>query len=102
MDELMNLNLRADPFVTNPYNTSILMAKVAALPDRAYESSTSQLLRAGDLTLDLGLSAVSCQGKTTELTKNESHILQLLIENEGRITSLDEIMDTLWQTDAFC
>jgi DNA-binding response OmpR family regulator len=101
MDELMSLNLGADHFVTKPYNTNILMAKVAALLDRAYESSASRLLRAGDLILDLGLGTATYQGSATELTKNESRILQLLIENEGRITSRDEIMDALWQTDAF-
>jgi DNA-binding response OmpR family regulator len=101
MDELMSLNLGADHFVTKPYNTSILMAKVAALLDRVYESSVSRLLRAGDLVLDLGLGTATYQNNTTELTKNESRILQLLIENEGRITSRDEIMDALWQTDAF-
>jgi DNA-binding response OmpR family regulator len=101
MDELMSLNLGADHFVTKPYNTNILMAKGAALLDRAYESSASRLLRAGDLALDLGLGTATYQGSATELTKNESRILQLLIENEGRITSRDEIMDALWQTDSF-
>jgi DNA-binding response OmpR family regulator len=101
MDELMSLNLGADHFVTKPYNTSILMAKVSALLDRAYESSTSRVLRSGDLVLDLGMGTATYQNETTELTKNESRILQILIENEGRITSREEIMDALWQTDAF-
>jgi DNA-binding response OmpR family regulator len=101
MDELMSLNLGADHFVTKPYNTSILMAKVSALLDRAYESSTSRVLRSGDLVLDLGMGTATYQDETTELTKNESRILQILIENEGRITSREEIMDALWQTDAF-
>jgi DNA-binding response OmpR family regulator len=101
MDELMSLNLGADHFVTKPYNTGILMAKITALLDRVYESSTSHLLRFGDILLDLGLGTATHQDKSTELTKNESRILQILIENEGRITSREEIMDALWQTDAF-
>jgi DNA-binding response OmpR family regulator len=101
MDELMSLNLGADHFVSKPYNTSILMARIAALLERTYDSTDLKLLRFDDLTLDLGMGTAAYRGKTTELTKNESRILQALIENEGRITSRDEIMDALWQTEAF-
>ncbi|MDR1184707.1 MAG: response regulator transcription factor [Coriobacteriales bacterium] len=101
MDELMCLNLGADNFVTKPYNTSILMAKITALLDRAYGSTEARVLRFDDLSLDLGMGSVTYCGKTAELTKNESRILQVLIENDGRITSREEIMDALWQTDAF-
>jgi DNA-binding response OmpR family regulator len=100
-DELMSMNLGADHFVTKPYNTSILMAKIAALLDRAYGPANARILRFGELSLDLGMGTATYRGKTTELTKNESRILQLLIENEGRITGRDDIMDALWQTDAF-
>jgi DNA-binding response OmpR family regulator len=101
MDELMSLNLGADHFVTKPYNTGILMAKIAALLERAYGGGDARVLRFEDLSLDLGMGTATYRGQTTELTKNESRILQLLIENEGRITSRDDIMDALWQTDAF-
>ncbi|MDR2108466.1 MAG: response regulator transcription factor [Coriobacteriales bacterium] len=101
MDELMSMNLGADHFVTKPYNTGILIAKIAALLERAYGGSEARVVRHADLSLDLGMGTASFKGKTTELTRNESRILQLLIENEGRITSRDEIMNALWQTDAF-
>jgi DNA-binding response OmpR family regulator len=101
MDELMSMNLGADHFVTKPYNTSILMAKIAALLDRAYGATDSRVLRFGDLSLDLGRGTVTHQGESTELTKNEMRILQLLMENRGQIASRDEIMNALWQTDAF-
>jgi DNA-binding response OmpR family regulator len=101
MDELMSMQLGADHFVTKPYNTGILMAKIAALLDRAYGAPDSRVLRFGDLSLDLGRGTATYQDQSTELTKNEMRILQLLIENKGRITSRNEIMDALWQTDAF-
>lgn len=101
MDELMSMNLGADHFVTKPYNTSILMAKIATLLDRAYGSMGIRPQCFGDLCLDLGMGTATYQGKSTELTKNESRILQALIESEGRIVSRDEIMNALWQTDAF-
>ncbi|MDR0347628.1 MAG: response regulator transcription factor [Coriobacteriales bacterium] len=101
MDELMSMNLGADHFVTKPYNTSILMAKIATLLERAYGPLGTHILHFGDLSLDLGMGTAGFRGKTAELTKNEMRILQVLIENEGRITSRDEIMNALWQTDAF-
>jgi DNA-binding response OmpR family regulator len=101
MDELMSMNLGADHFVTKPYNTRILMAKIASLLDRVYNTEGDRMLRYGDVSLNLGTNEVGCAGKTVELTKNETRILQLLIENEGRISPRDEIMHALWQTDAF-
>ncbi|MDR2672135.1 MAG: response regulator transcription factor [Coriobacteriales bacterium] len=101
MDELMSMNLGADYFVTKPYNTSILMAKITVLLDRTYGQVPTRIIRQGELSLDLGLSMACFRNKTTELTKNESRILQTLMENAGRITSREEIMDALWQTDSF-
>jgi DNA-binding response OmpR family regulator len=101
MDELMSMNLGADHFVTKPYNTQILLAKIAALLGRAYDAGASRLIRFGGLVLDMDRSAVSFQEQSVELTKNELRILRLLMENEGRIVSRDDIMVALWQTDAF-
>ncbi|MDR0434621.1 MAG: response regulator transcription factor [Gracilibacteraceae bacterium] len=100
-DELMSMNLGADYFVTKPYNTQILLAKIAALLGRVYDAGASLPLRYGGLTLDLGRSSVYFQEQSSELTKNELRILRLLMENEGRIVSRDDMMLALWQTDAF-
>jgi DNA-binding response OmpR family regulator len=100
-DELMSLNLGADQFVTKPYNTHILLAKIAALLSRVYEMGVSGPLRFGELTLDAGRGTLFFRGNSAELTRNELRILQLLMENQGRIVSRDEIMNALWQSDAF-
>jgi DNA-binding response OmpR family regulator len=101
MDELMSLNLGADHFVTKPYNTQILIAKIATLLSRAYDASAPGLLRFGALTLDTGRSTAAYRERCVELTKNEMRILRALIENEGRIVSRDDIMNALWQSNAF-
>ena len=51
--------------------------------------------------MDLGDAAFTCQGKKTELTKNEFKILQMLLENKGKIVSRDDIMERLWESDEF-
>jgi DNA-binding response OmpR family regulator len=104
-DELMSMNLGADNFVTKPYNTDILLAKISALLNRAYDAgadvSAAQSLRFGDLTLDAGKSEAGFGGQSVELTKNELRILLLLIERQGNIVSREDMMEALWQTDAF-
>jgi DNA-binding response OmpR family regulator len=100
-DELMSLHLGADHFVTKPYNTDILLAKIATLLDRAFDAKGTQPLRFGDLTLDAGKSEATYAGQSVELTKNELRILSLLIERQGNVVSREEIMDALWQTDSF-
>ncbi|MDR1042471.1 MAG: response regulator transcription factor [Clostridiales Family XIII bacterium] len=106
-DELMSMNLGADNFVTKPYNTDILLAKISALLNRAYDAGggtdagTAQSLRFGDLTLDAGRSEAGFCGQSVELTKNELRILLLLIERQGNIVSREDMMEALWQTDSF-
>jgi DNA-binding response OmpR family regulator len=101
MDELMSLNLGADHFVTKPYNTQILLAKITAILTRVYDARDARELRFADLTLDLGKGTVKYGGRSSELTKNEGRILQLLLENRGSVVSREDIMHALWQTDAF-
>jgi DNA-binding response OmpR family regulator len=100
-DELMSLNLGADHFVTKPYNTQILLAKIASLLERSYGTGAESTLRFEDLTLDIGKGIVSYGENSSELTKNEMRILQALFESGGDIVSRDELMNALWQTDSF-
>lgn len=100
-DELIGMNLGADDFITKPYNTQILLARISAVLKRAYPSAPPQVLRRGDVSLDLSRGAAECGGKTAELTKNEMKILHLLMANPGRILPREELMDALWQTEEF-
>ena len=100
MDELMSMNLGADDFITKPYNTQILLARISALLGRVY-STASDVLSYGGLTLDARKSTVSGSAGSIDLTKNELRILWLLIMSKGSITSRDEIMNELWQSNEF-
>lgn len=100
-DELMSMNLGADDFITKPYNTQILLARIAAVMKRAYPAAPPQVLSHRGLELDLSQGVARYQGKTAELTKNEIKILHMLISNKDRILSREELMNALWQTDEF-
>ncbi len=51
--------------------------------------------------MDVARSTASYQGSSVELTKNESRILELLLSRSGQIVSREEIMEALWNSDAF-
>ena len=101
IDELMSMNLGADDFITKPYNTQILLARIAAVMARAYPESISNFLTYHGVTVDLAKSTVSAEGGKAELTKNELRILSLLINGRGHVISRNEIMNALWQSDEF-
>lgn len=100
MDELMSMNLGADDFVTKPYNTQILLARIAAVLRRKGRSEMPNLEYKGLLFMpDKNL--VEYCGKQAELTKNEQHILSLLFRHQGQVVSREDLMEALWQSDSF-
>lgn len=102
MDELMSMNLGADDFVTKPYNTQILLARIAALLKRSGSSTTtSSILTYKDFQLNLSNATILHDGKEIELTKNEVKILSYLINHKGEIVSRELLMEYLWSTDYF-
>nr|WP_205606389.1 response regulator transcription factor [Clostridium butyricum] len=102
MDELMSMNLGADDFVSKPYNTQILLARIAALLKRSGGSSnTSKYLIYNNFKINLSNATISREDKEIELTKNEIKILSCLIENKGSIVSREILMEYLWKSDYF-
>ena len=101
MDELMSMNLGADDFITKPYNTQILLARISAILSRTYDTEKMAELTLGELVLDISKGIVKYKSSISELTKNELKILALLIKNKNIITSRDEIMNELWQSNEF-
>jgi DNA-binding response OmpR family regulator len=96
------MNLGADDFITKPYNTEILIARVSAILKRSYgKNSNEEIMNYGDLKLNLANGSISYNSNNIELTKNELRILAYLIKNRGKIVSRDTLMDALWQSDLF-
>lgn len=101
VDELMSMNLGADDFITKPYNTQILLARINSVLNRAYNNRSAKVVSHNGVSLDLATSIVSNRERQAELTKNELRILHLLMTNSGSILSRDELMNDLWQSDEF-
>ena len=102
MNIVMAMNMGGDDFVEKPFDLNVLTAKIQALLRRAY-SFTGQLnvLEYPDVILNLNDAAVTFHGGRMELTKNDFKILQILMENAGKIVKRDRIMERLWESDEF-
>lgn len=102
MDELMSINLGADDFVTKPYNTQILLARIGALLKRSGSNTVStNILTYKDFQLNLSNATVLYNGKEIDLTKNEVKILSYLINHKGEIVSRELLMEYLWTSEFF-
>ncbi|WP_370831953.1 response regulator transcription factor [Clostridium sp.] len=101
IDELMSMNLGADDFVTKPYNTQILLARISSLLRRTYQNMDLEIFEFKGLKYNMSTSEMEFDNNKVELTKNESRILYKLIKNKEKIVSRNELMKLLWQNDEF-
>ena len=101
MDELNSIMLGGDAFITKPYNTAILLAKIAALLKRAYPSPQAEFFTWNGAVLHPASSIIEYNGQKAELTKNELKILYYLFKNAGKICPRNDIVDFLWDNQLY-
>ena len=101
IDELMAITLGGDDFITKPYNTQILLARISSIIRRAYQNVESEVFEFRRLKYNMSTSEMEFDDKKIELTKNESRILATLIRNKEKIVSRNDLMKALWQSDEF-
>lgn len=102
MNQIMAMNMGGDDFLAKPFDLNVLSAKVQALLRRAYDfGGPAQLLPCGGGMLNVSDGTLTAGAEKLELTRNELKILQMLLENRGRIVSRESLMTRLWESDAF-
>ena len=102
VDELISMNLGADDFITKPYNTEILLARISSILRRTYGNQISQdTLSYKDLIVNLSNATITYNNTSLELTKNELKILSCLLKNKGKIVPREDLMNFLWNSDCF-
>lgn len=100
IDELISMNYGADDFVTKPFNTQILLARMNNIFKRLDRNNGARV-DAGRFIIDASRSSFIYGDEEVELTRNEFKILYLLVERRGSIVSRDEIMNGLWDSELF-
>jgi DNA-binding response OmpR family regulator len=102
MNIVMAMNMGADDFIVKPFDLDVINAKVQALLRRTYDFSiATSTLEHNGLVLNLSDGTATYKNHTITLTKNEFKILQILMENHGKIVSRDTLMEKLWETSSF-
>lgn len=101
MDELLSMHYGADHYVTKPFNTQILLAKIMAILKRTSNAMSQEKINCGQFVLDVSKSRIEKNEKWVELTGNELKIVKCLVKSKGNIVSRDDIMNDLWDSDSF-
>lgn len=101
MDELNSIMLGGDAFITKPYNTAILLAKISSLLKRAYPTSEQETLNYHGVVLHLDSGKIEYTGQQADLTKNEMKILYYLFKRAGAICSRADIIEYLWDNQLY-
>lgn len=104
MDIIMSINMGGDDYIMKPFSPQILVAKIQAILRRTYSYNSelkSDIIKFKDITLNIVESKLYFKNKEVELTKNELKIMKILMENQEKIVSRDEIIEELWDTDEF-
>lgn len=101
MDELNSIMLGGDAYITKPYNTAILLAKIASLLKRAYPTGNQEVIPYQNTFLHLESSKLEFNGQQTDLTKNELKIMYYLYKNAGKICSRNDLIDFLWDNQLY-
>ena len=103
MDKIMGLEYGADDYITKPFNVIELKARIKAILRRSSKSSSLPLdtkaLVIRDLSIDSEKRRVYIKAKEVDLTVKEFDLLELLMVNEGKVYSREQLLETVWGYD---
>lgn len=102
MNIVMAVDMGGDDFIAKPFDPAVLMAKIRALLRRTYDlGDRVPVIEHRGAVLNLNDGTLLCNGKKTELTRNEFRILQTLLESRGKVVSRETLMTRLWEYDLY-
>lgn len=106
-DKILGLNIGADDYMTKPFNPLELVARVKSQLRRytklgsTVDYSEQNVYTTGGLVINDDLKQVTVDGEPVRLTPIEYNILLLLMKNQGKVFSINQIYESIWNEDAF-
>jgi two-component system, OmpR family, response regulator RegX3 len=103
VDIVVGLELGADDYVTKPYSTRELLARMRAVLRRRVEADDldDAILEAGTVRMDVERHTVSVDGTDVAMPLKEFELLELLLRNAGRVLTRGQLIDRVWGADYF-
>ena len=103
IDKVVGLEIGADDYVTKPYSTPELKARIKAVLRRNIEPQVEagSILEAGGVRMDVERHEVEVNGERRQLPLKEFELLELLLENVNRVLTRGQIIDRVWGSDYF-
>ncbi len=101
IDKVVGLELGADDYITKPYSTRELIARIRAVLRRGTDTEEvgSSILQAGPIRMDTDRHVVSVHGVQASLPLKEFDLLEYLIRNAGRVLTRGQLIDRVWGSD---
>lgn len=103
VDIVVGLELGADDYVTKPYSTRELLARIRAVLRRRVETEDDDeaVLEAGSVRMDVERHTVTVDGSPVAMPLKEFELLELLLRNAGRVLTRGQLIDRVWGVDYF-
>jgi two-component system, OmpR family, response regulator RegX3 len=103
IDKVLGLELGADDYVTKPFSSRELLARIRAVLRRTvHEPEPSDgILEGGGVRLDPDRFEVTVRGEPIHLPRKEFELLELLMENSGRVLTRETLIDRIWGSDYY-
>lgn len=96
-----NISLDIDDFIVEPTDINELVLRVDRLLQRENGSESGELIKCGDLVIDLARCEVTIKGKPVQLTFKEYELLKFLASDRGRVFTRDTILNRVWGYDYY-
>ncbi|HSP76783.1 MAG TPA: response regulator transcription factor [Cryobacterium sp.] len=103
VDIVVGLELGADDYITKPYSTRELLARIRAVSRRRTDEAGEDLslLTAGTVRMDTERHTVTVSGEIVNLPLKEFELLEFLLRNAGRVLTRGQLIDRVWGSDYF-